>query len=173
LRKNEFIIPEILHWSNDESEIVSLSLQKEEHYRAIVRERGLEPLPGVRAWLERLQNAGVPCVVGSSSHRENIELALELTGLTPFFQDIVSSEDVKHGKPAPDVFLRGAEKIGLPPEKCVVFEDAHVGIAAARNAGMKVIAVATTNPIADLNKADLAVERLDEIDLATIERWFL
>ena len=60
----------------------------------------------------------------------------------------------------------------MSPNRCVVFEDAHVGIEAAQRAGMKVIAVATTNELADLNKADLAVMRLDELDTARIAQWF-
>lgn len=172
-RKNEFIIPEILGWSRDPDEIKRLSLRKESLYRDIVKERGLSPLPGVKEWLQRLAEAGIPCVVGSSTHRLNIEVSLEIIHLAEFFSGIVSSEDVTQGKPAPDVFLKAAEKIHRTPGACVVFEDAHVGIQAARNAGMKVVAVATTNPLADLGAADLAVARLDEISLATIDAWFL
>jgi HAD superfamily hydrolase (TIGR01509 family) len=172
-RKNEFIIPKILGWSRDPDEIKRLSLRKESLYRDIVKERGLSPLPGVKEWLQRLAEAGIPCVVGSSTHRLNIEVSLEIIHLAEFFSGIVSSEDVTQGKPAPDVFLKAAEKIHRTPGACVVFEDAHVGIQAARNAGMKVVAVATTNPLADLGAADLAVARLDEISLATIDAWFL
>ncbi|MGC3989099.1 MAG: HAD family phosphatase [Chthoniobacteraceae bacterium] len=172
-RKNEFIIPEILGWTSEGAEIKRLSLRKEALYRDIVREGGLEPLPGVREWLARLQEAGVPCAVGSSSHRENIDLSLEILGLHDFFTGIVTSEDVNHGKPAPDVFLKAGEKIGRSPQKCVVFEDAFVGIEAARNAGMRVVAVATTNPIESLHMADRAVHRLDELSIADLAAWFL
>lgn len=171
-RKNEFIIPELLDWAHDPEEIRRLSLRKEAIYRDVVRERGLSPLPGVKEWLQRLADAGIPCVVGSSTHRLNIETSLEIIHLAPFFSAIVSAEDVSHGKPAPDVFLKAAQKINRDPGACVVFEDAHVGIQAARSAGMKVVAVATTNPLADLGEADLAVERLDSIDLAQIDAWF-
>ena len=171
-RKNEFIIPNILKWEDDPAKVVELSLRKEALYREIVVERGLEPLPGVRTWLERLAAAGVPCAVGSSTHRKNIEVSLDVLGLHGFFREIVSSEDVSHGKPDPEVFLKAAEKIGMAPGKSVVFEDAHVGIEAAHRAGMKVIAVATTNPLADLGKADLAVLQLDELDVARIGQWF-
>jgi HAD superfamily hydrolase (TIGR01509 family) len=171
-RKNEFIIPNILKWEDDPAKVRALSLRKEELYREIVVERGLEPLPGVRTWLERLAAAGVPCAVGSSTHRKNIEVSLDVLGLHGFFHEIVSSEDVSHGKPDPEVFLKAAEKIGMPPGKSVVFEDAHVGIEAAHRAGMRVIAVATTNPLSDLGKADLAVMRLDELDVAKIAEWF-
>jgi beta-phosphoglucomutase family hydrolase len=172
-RKNEVIIPEILGWTHDAKEIKRLSLRKEALYREIVRAGGLEPLPGVREWLLCLREAEVPCAVGSSSHRENIELSLELLGLRDFFAGIVTSEDVNHGKPAPDVFLKAAEKINRPPAKCVVFEDAFVGIEAAQNAGMRVIAVATTNPLETLHEADRAVHRLDELKVNELAGWFV
>ena len=126
----------------------------------------------MKEWLQRLADGGVPCVIGSSTHRLNIEVSLEIIHLAEYFADIVSAEDVTHGKPAPDVFLKAASKIHRDPQVCVVFEDAHVGIQAARNAGMKVVAVATTNPLHDLGEADLAVERLDQLDIPTIDRWF-
>ena len=171
-RKNEFIIPNLLDWSHDVEEISRISLRKEALYRDVVTERGLEPLPGVKEWLQRLADAGIPCVVGSSTHRLNIETSLDIIHLREYFADIVSAEDVSHGKPAPDVFLKAAAKIHRDPNVCVVFEDAHVGIQAARNAGMKVVAVATTNPLADLHEADIAVKRLDELSVAKLDALF-
>ena len=171
-RKNEFIIPRILGWEEDPQQVRRLSLRKEELYREIVLEKGLEPLPGVRTWLERLAAAGVPCAIGSSTHRKNIEVSLDVLGLRDFFREIVSAEDVSHGKPDPEVFLKAGAKIGTAPEKCVVFEDAHVGIEAAQRAGMRVIAVATTNPLSELGKADLAVARLDELSVEQVAVWF-
>jgi len=111
-------------------------------------------------------------VIGSSTHRENIEMSLDLLGLRKFFRDLVTSEDVSHGKPDPEVFLKAAGKIGAPPDRCVVFEDAHAGIEAAHRAGMRVVAVATTNALADLGKADIAVNRLTDLDLQKINAWF-
>jgi HAD superfamily hydrolase (TIGR01509 family) len=171
-RKNEFIIPKLLGWTDDAAEVRRLSLRKEALYREIVREQGLEPLAGVRTWLERLAAAGVPCVIGSSTHRKNIEVSWGVMGLSAFFRDLATAEDVSHGKPDPEIFLKAAEKIGMAPERCVVFEDAHVGIEAAQRAGMRVIAVASTNRIEDLHKADKAVERLDELEVEKIGEWF-
>ncbi len=171
-RKNEFIIPEMLRWTTEEAEIRRLSLRKEALYREVVADWGLSALPGVRTWLERLRDAGVPCAIGSSTHRANIDLSLGLIGLAEFFQEIVTAEDVKLGKPDPEVFLTGATRLGRPPERCVVFEDAHVGVAAARAGGMKVVAVATTHPAEELGAADLAVHRLDELDPARLAEWF-
>ena len=157
---------------SDEAEVKRLSLRKETLYRDVVREIGLEPLPGARTWLQRLAAVGIPCVIGSSTHRENIEVSLDVLGFRGFFSKIVTAEDVTHGKPDPEVFLKAAEKIGTAPERCVVFEDAHVGIEAAHSAGMRVIGVATTNPLDELGEADAAVSRLDELQVGKIAEWF-
>jgi HAD superfamily hydrolase (TIGR01509 family) len=171
-RKNEFIIPEILGWTRDAAEILRLSLRKEELYRTVVADRGLDPLPGVRTWLERLRDAGVPCAIGSSTHRANIDLSLGLIGLAEFFSAIVTAEDVSHGKPDPEVFLTAAARLDRLPERCVVFEDALVGIEAAHAGGMRVVAVATTHPLAQLTAADRAVRRLDELTPSDLAAWF-
>ncbi len=171
-RKNEFIIPEILSWTRDLPEIHRLSLRKEALYREVVQDRGQPALPGAAIWLERLAAAGIPCAIGSSTHRANIELILDLIGLRQHFQHIVSAEDVTLGKPDPQVFLTAAAKLGYAPTRCVVFEDALVGIAAARAGKMRVVGVATTHPPEELGDADLVVRRLDELQPETLAAWF-
>jgi len=171
-RKNEYIIPTLLNWASEEPEIRRLSLRKEALYREVVADWGLEPLPGVRTWMERLRDAGVPCAIGSSTHRANIDMSLGLIGLTEFFEAIITAEDVSHGKPDPEVFLKGASALGMPPGRCVVFEDALVGIAAARAGGMKVVAVATTHAPEELGEADRVVRRLDELEAGQLGAWF-
>jgi HAD superfamily hydrolase (TIGR01509 family) len=167
--KNERIIPELLGWAHDVAEIRRLSLRKEALYRDIVRERGIAALPGVAVFLSRLRDAGVPFSVGSSTHRENIDTILGVLGFTGLFSGIVTAEDVKLGKPHPDVFLKAAEKIGRLPGNCVVFEDAFVGIEAARAGGMKVVGVATTHPLGGLEaKVDRVVHQLDELSVSDL-----
>ena len=163
--KNEFIIPNLLQWTTDPAEIGRLSLRKEALYREIVLEWGLQPLSGVVNWLDQLRDAGIPCAIGSSTHRLNIETGLASIGLRDRFQAIITAEDVSHGKPDPEVFLKAARRLSVPPERSVVFEDALVGIEAAHRGGMKVIAVATTNSIDLLKGADLAVHQLDELSI--------
>lgn len=143
-RRNEFIIPEILGWSRDPVEIARLADRKEEIYREIVRDTLREPLPGARELLEDLRRAGIPCAIGSSTHRANIEFALDRLNLRGYFAGIVTGEDVKRGKPAPDVFLQAAASVGCAPGRGVVFEDAIAGIEAGLAGGFAVIAVATT-----------------------------
>lgn len=168
--KNERIIPELLGWSQVVGEITRLSLRKEELFRELVRAHGIEPLPGVRPFLERLRAAGVPCVIGSSTHRLNITTVLATTGLAGAFSSIVSAEDVTHGKPDPDVFLQAARRIERAPAHCVVFEDAHAGIEAGLRAGMRVVGVRTTHPDETFPQAHRAVRRLDELTVADLEQ---
>ncbi|MFC1694995.1 HAD family hydrolase [Pseudomonadota bacterium] len=161
--KNQVIIPRILEWTNDAEEIHELSLRKEFLYREIIRREGIQPLPGATSLLAMLNDHGVPCAVASSTHRENIETIFDAISIGQYFEAIVTAEDVAHGKPDPEVFLKSAEKLGRNADRCVVFEDAHVGIEAALAAGSKVIAVATTNSLESLGKADLAVKSLDDV----------
>jgi HAD superfamily hydrolase (TIGR01509 family) len=114
---------------------------KEESYRRLVRERGLAPLAGAAEWVKRLKEAGWLQAVASSAPRANIEAVLEVIGLAAGFQATVAAEDVRHGKPAPDVFLTAAARLGAPPARCVVVEDAPAGVEAARRAGMHSIGV--------------------------------
>ncbi len=125
--KNEVIIPELLGWTAVPVEVRLLSLRKEAIYREIVLEHGMTALPGVVEWLKLLREAGVACAIASSTHRENITTTLEVLGLADFFSTIVSAEDVKRGKPDPEVFLTAAERIGVEPVEGIVFEDALVG----------------------------------------------
>lgn len=167
-RKNEWIIPSLLKWTSDPEEIHQLSLRKEALYREVVVEKGLEALPGVAKFLRRLKDAGIPTCVGSSTHRANIDTIMGVLGFEGLFGGIVTAEDVNHGKPDPEVFLKAAAKTGCAPENCVVFEDALAGIAAARAGGMKVVGVATTHPAHELGMTDRVVSRLDELEIADL-----
>lgn len=168
--KNEVVIPKVLQWGDQPELVQELSLRKEALYREIILERGISTLPGAREWLEQLRENGIPCVIGSSTHRLNIEVTLQVLGLKDFFVSIVSAEDVSHGKPDPEVFLVAASRIDRPPAQCVVFEDALVGIEAAHRGGMKVVAVASTNPFEALKDADIVVHRLDELSVPQLEK---
>ena len=169
---NRVIIPDVFEWSDDEEEIERLGDRKEELYRQIVREKGLDPLPGVRQLVESLKEAGIPRVVGTSSAKENIRTALEVMGMDGLFDGIVASEDVKNGKPDPEVFLKAAGLAGLPPERCVVLEDSHHGLQAADSGGMKSVGVLTTHPREKLGQPDLFVNDLGELSVDVLGSLF-
>jgi len=105
---------------------------------------GLEAIPGVRDALDRVS---LPSCVASSGSRERIELSLRLTGLLDHFGDrLFSADDVAHGKPAPDLFLLAADRLGADPGRCVVIEDSPLGIEAANAAGMASLGYAAATP---------------------------
>lgn len=164
-KKNEVIIP-AMGWGSDPSLIKEMADRKEELYRELVAAEGVIVLPGARELLLALKEAGIPRAVGSSTPRGNLDALFAATGLNAFFDAVVCGTDVTHGKPDPEVFLKGAAILGLAPHRCIVIEDAFAGIEAARSGGMKVVGVATTNPLSSLIESgdcDLVVESLEEI----------
>jgi beta-phosphoglucomutase len=140
--------------------VARVSLAKEEEYRHRLRTRGLALLPGAEYWLARLKSEGWLQALGTSAPRGNIDAVFDALGIDKYFDAVMSSEEVRAGKPEPDVFLGAAEKMGVAPDHCIVVEDAPAGVEAARRAGMKSIGVLTTHP--EL-KADLVVPRLDQL----------
>lgn len=171
--RNVMCIPYVFHWADadDHETIHALGERKEELYRELLAADGIEPLPGVVALLESLAAAGVPVSLGSSTSRKNIEVCFAATGLAPFFgSNYTGAEDVTRGKPAPDVFLEAARKIAREPGRCLVVEDAHVGIEAALAAGMRALAVTTTHPRESFLESGAAriVDSLVEVDAAVV-----
>ena len=139
---------------------------KEAAYRAMVRGRGIQPLPGVSRWLRRLRDEGWRQAVASSAPPANIAVILEALGVGDCFQALVSAEDVAQGKPAPDVFLLAAERLGVPPARCIVVEDAPAGVEAGRLGGMRTIGIASLGRPLD---AEVVVASLDELSPAAFD----
>ncbi|MGV9556290.1 HAD family hydrolase [Streptomyces sp. NPDC003522] len=115
-------------------------------------ERELKPVAGVTDVLEKLASDGVPYCVASSGSHERIRVGHRTTGLDRWFEDarIFSAQDVGKGKPAPDLFLYAAERMGVAPQRCVVVEDSPLGVRAAVAAGMDVYGFTAMTPAAKL-----------------------
>jgi beta-phosphoglucomutase len=172
--------PEIIHQLYgdrfSEQETVRLGRRKEELYRAAARQQGVKLLPGVTSLLRELSEAGYPQAIGSSAPRENLDLILQLTGTAHFFSALVSAEDTERGKPDPQVFLVAADRLGVPPPRCLVMEDAPAGVQAAKAGGMKCIAVSFVGHHSDAALkqagADLVVKTLEQVSVEIIRRIF-
>ena len=151
-----------------EAEIADLGERKEVLYRAAARQ-GVDLLPGVRPLLLALHAAGFRQAIGSSAPRANLDLILQGTQTGHLFQSVVSSEDTQRGKPDPQVFQVAAARLGVPVERCVVFEDAVAGVQAAKAAGMRCVAVRFVGHHgADALReagADRVVESLEEVSV--------
>ncbi|MFE5144155.1 HAD family hydrolase [Streptomyces fagopyri] len=128
-------------------------------------ERELRPVAGAVQVLEKLTADGVPYCVASSGSHERIRVGHRATGLDRWFDEerVFSSQDVGRGKPAPDLFLHAAERMGVPPRRCVVVEDSPLGVQAANAAGMDVYGFTAMTPAARLTGATRLFAGLEDL----------
>jgi len=159
---NNEIFPIVFGHPLPQEEIDKLSVRKEAIVREMIRGH-VAALPGAKVLVRALREAGFHLAIGTSTPLANVELILGELGLQEEFQAIISAENVQEGKPHPQVFLLGAQALGIPPEHCVVIEDAVAGVQAAHNGGMKALAVTTNHSREALSKAERVVDSLEEV----------
>ena len=158
---NEGVLTFLMGHKPDPGLLAEIDDRKENAFRQAIRDHA-KLLPGVVHWLETLQRAGVRMAVGSSAPMANVEVLVDETGIRTYFQALVSANG-KPSKPDPWVFLQAAQQIDVPPEACWVVEDAVTGVEAAHRAGMRCLAVTTTNTAEALHAAEIVVDRLDQL----------
>ncbi|MEN4041577.1 MAG: HAD family phosphatase [Anaerolineaceae bacterium] len=151
--------------------IRGLDEEKELQFRAKVP-GNVKEIPGARKWLGQFHTWNYPQAICSSAPPANIETILDEMQLRPYFSALVSAVKMA-SKPDPAVFLTAAEMLQIPPERCIVFEDAPAGIKGARRAGMKCIALTTTHPADDLQEADLVIGNLAQLEPAQFQQFLL
>jgi HAD superfamily hydrolase (TIGR01509 family) len=127
------------------------------------------PLSGVRALIDELRQRAVPIAVASSSLREWVDATLSAIGLSDSFDAVVSGNDVNKGKPAPDLFLAAAERLGVPPERCLAVEDTLAGARSAKAAGMFAIQLrAASTALPPIGEADLVLDDFSQLELSLL-----
>lgn len=141
-------------------------LKKEEIYRQMYAPH-VKPVEGLLELLQLLQSKNIPIAIATSGIMVNIDFMFDHIPMRQYFKEIIYSEDIKKGKPDPEIFLKAAEALNVDPAKCVVFEDSLAGVEAGKAAGMKVVAVTTTHPKDELNDAD---EVVSDFTSVTVER---
>lgn len=166
---NPSIFRRLLGEDAAEAELNRLGDLKEVHYRTLAADK-ISLMDGVRDLLDALTAAGVKLAIGSSATRANLDLTVSACGLDGRFASIAALEDIRHGKPDPEVFLLAADRAGVEPARSVVFEDAPVGIRAAKRAGMYAVGVTTTTNETALVEAgaDQVVTTLASFDVASL-----
>jgi HAD superfamily hydrolase (TIGR01509 family) len=163
-------------WSRYLHEVVGVPEPPEEINREVVERmlaRYSEHLPLIDGAVDAVKRLAAhwPLGVASSSNRRLIDRVLEVSGLAPYFKATVSSEEVEHGKPAPDVYLEAARRLGVEATRSAAIEDSASGIRSAHAAGMHVVAIpnrAFPPPAAVLALADVVLESIEELDLAVV-----
>lgn len=146
----------------------TISDRKEKIFRHLIQDDA-KPMPGVLAWLRHLENNGYRQAIASSAPQESIDALVEAMAIREYFSALVSGIAIP-GKPEPDVFLEAAQRIDVSPTRCLVIEDAAVGVEGAKRAGMKCIAVTTTLPATKLAHADIVIDTLTELPRDAIWR---
>ena len=150
----------------DDERVWAMATEKEDRYRARLASGQIEPLLGLRAFLDEIAAAGLPRALASSASRVNLDFTLKALHLESYFTALISAEDVAHGKPHPEPFLKAAERLGVAPSDCLVFEDAPAGIASALQAGCQVVQMGGTRRYDDRLKGWLRDWRGIEIEVA-------
>ena len=147
----------------------AVQARRRAHYQAAIGR--LTPMPGVLALLDALDEAGIPCAVASNSERVWVDRVLDITGLTSRFRVLATADEVARPKPAPDVYLLAAARLGVAPEHCVAFEDSPRGLQAAHAAGMFTVAVPTAlTRHLDFAQAHHLVESLEHLTLDHLKK---
>ena len=166
-QRNDSILPQWLGAGATPERMERIADAKEDLYRRRVRRNGISPLPGVADWLHRLHQEGWLQAIASAAPRANIDAVLEALSASHIFQAIISAEDVHRGKPDPEVYLTAAARVGVPPERCIVVEDAVAGIEGARRAGMRSIGVSRNGKHLP---ADIVVQSLELLEPDAFEK---
>lgn len=167
--KNRDLLPLLVGRPLEPSWMDWVSDKKELAYRQSIP--GLLPLPGVPSWLRRFKSWGWKQAVASSAPPENVEALVDVLNIRDYFDALVTPGDLP-GKPDPAVFLKASQELDIPASYCIVIEDSIPGIEAARKAGMRTIAVTTTNPPEALTQADIVVETMDQLSIEQVESLF-
>jgi beta-phosphoglucomutase len=169
--RNDDVLTHHFGFTGNAARLQALSDRKEELFCASLERDGVRMQPGARELVEHLRSLGARQAIASSAPPGNIALIVRLMDLGECFDAVVSSEEVEHGKPAPDIILHTAQRPQLPPDRLIVFEDAPAGSAAGKAAGCRVIAIAAATLSAEsLAAADLVVHSFREV-LWPAERW--
>lgn len=134
-------------------------------------ERGLPLKAGARELLQDLSDRDVPMAVATSTCGERARLKLARSGIERYFRHVVTSSDVVHAKPEPDIYLLAAQRLGIPPEECIALEDSEFGVRAAAAAGMRVIQVPDLVPSTDLTRSLATVVESLPLARPQLESW--
>ena len=166
-RRNDDIVRDVFGPDLDPAEVFRHGAEKERMYRQMMRPVLQENLvPGVAAFLERHRHT--PMAVATNGEQANADFVIDTGGFRQYFRVVIDGHQVERPKPDPEIYLRAAEMLSVPPGDCIVFEDSMAGIEAARASGARVAAIKTTHSAAELPPVDVSIQ--DFLD-PELERW--
>lgn len=155
----------------DDDEVAVLNHEKEAVYRELYAPH-LKAVAGFEDLIADARSQGIALAVGTAAPPANVEFTLDGLDLRRHFETIVGATDVPRGKPHPDVFLEAARRCGAEPANCIVFEDAPLGVDAARRAGMRVVVITTTLPREAFAEFNNVIAIVDDFESLSLESLF-
>lgn len=153
-----------------EEEVKKILKDKLDYFTEIITANPIKPVLAAEAFLKSMANYPVKVALATSSRKEKMKLVLEQLDFLRYFDVIVTGDEVENSKPAPDIFLKAAGRLGLLPEECVVVEDGPAGVAAAKNAKMKCVAITETHTFDRLHQADIVIDSYKNADFMEISK---
>lgn len=165
--RHDYIISTLLGDKLSAAEIETVAQEKEDRFRRKAM-GNIQPFPGAIRLLNAIKRGSFRLGLVSSAPKENLDLITAELKLDGVFDCTVFGREVSESKPSPQAYLLAAEKLDVPPEACLVIEDSPLGVKAAKRAGMKCLAVASTRPRQHLDEADRVVDSLEDADLITL-----
>jgi len=151
--------------------VAQLCEEKELLFREAIQENA-QYIPGVEYWLNEFKQSGIKQAIASSGSQENIDAVLDTLSTRFYLDAVVSGKDMP-SKPDPHVFIEAAKQLCVEPKNCLVIEDAIAGVAGAKSAGMKCLALTTTNHAEELENADLILKNLESLSEPILTTLFL
>ncbi len=165
--KSAQVVKEFLPVENEEEVQFALT-KKLVFFHEIISENGIYPVPFADVFLKQIRQYNIPLALATSSRRAKMEMVMEKLNLLIYFDAVVTGGDVKNGKPSPDIFLKASEKLNMIPGDCIVFEDAANGVKAAKNAGMKCVALSSHQTVESLQEADLVIDSFENLSFPNV-----
>jgi beta-phosphoglucomutase family hydrolase len=171
-KRNDTLFRHFLGQNLAREETKRLSEEIEAIFRKVFKTHA-KPLPGLDRLIQECHEAEVPMAVASSAMKKNVDFVVDALGYHEYFRAVVTGDEVTHPKPDPEIYLKAARHLEVDPAQAVAFEDSYVGVGAAKNAGMKCVAVASSFPIEELRRlADFAVPSFEAVNLEKLQELF-
>jgi beta-phosphoglucomutase len=161
-KTNKAALVDVFQREFSPEESYRMSEEKEAIYRDLHRP-DINLIPGLETLLKAFQQHHIPLAVCTNAPVANLDFMLEETGIRPYFEVLIDASRVSKGKPDPEIYLKAAQLLNMPPDRCIVMEDSTVGVEAGLRAGMKVVAITTTHTAAELSHTDLVIADFTEL----------
>src|SRR5215210_1517354 len=151
-----------------EEDVKRILKEKFDYFVELITANPIKPVEAAEAFLKSLESHPVKVALATSSRKEKMQMVLQQLNFLRYFDAIVTGDDVENSKPAPDIFLKAAERLGLSAKDCMVVEDGPIGVAAAKNAKMKCVAITETHRADKLHQADVVIDSYENADFIEI-----